>query len=237
METWKKPTITAPGWAWDMQEQPHVLIAGTTGAGKSTALNTFLVSLLHNAPTETRLILIDPKGVELLDYAPLPHTIVHARTIPAINSAITQAAAIMDARFLQMQSTGMKRYPGPDIYLIIDEYVDIKLLAGPGAEKQLIRIAAKGRAAKIHIILCTQRPTRDIINGAIKANFPAVLALRTHDKQESRNLIGTSGCEMLPRYGVAYYDTPTETELIQVNIPMIPEAVTRQIIAGWMAQA
>lgn len=237
MKYWVTPNMSGiPKFYIDMEEQPHVLIGGTTGAGKSVALNGFIFTLMGNSPTRTKLLLIDPKGVELMDYRDLPHTLGHYTEIEHIERAIYWASEEMDRRFKVMQALGLKKSQDADIYIIIDEYVDLKLQCTKRALRELSRISAKGRASKIHIVLCTQRPTRDIIDGTIKANFTTVLALRTHDAQESRNLIGVRGCEDLPLHGQAYYDTPTVKGLAKVNIPLIPEEKIKGLVQYWIAQ-
>lgn len=237
MKYWRTPNLNnIPKFYMDMEKQPHVLIGGTTGAGKSVALNGFIFNLMGNLPTETELVLIDPKGVELIDYINLPHTLGHFVEIDEIERAIFCAGAEMDNRFREMSQMGLKKSLAPDLYIIIDEYVDLKLQCSAKALKELARISAKGRASKIHIILCTQRPTRDVIDGTIKANFTTVLALRTHDAQESRNLIGVRGCEDLPLHGEAYYDTPTVKGLVKVTIPFIPEETIKGLVNYWVQQ-
>ena len=220
----------------DMEKQPHILIGGTTGAGKSVALNGFLFNLLGNAPSQTELVLIDPKGVELLDYKELPHTLGHFVEIEEIERAIFSVGAEMDSRFRVMAEMGVKVSTAPDLYMIIDEYVDLKLMCNNRAIRELARISAKGRASKVHIVLCTQRPTREVIDGTIKANFVTVLALRTHDAQESRNLIGVKGCEDLPLHGEAYYDTPSVKGLVKVKIPFVSEETINTLVEYWLRQ-
>ncbi len=193
----------------NMLEQPHLLIAGATGSGKSTLIDDLLytIGVLHT-PHNAKLILIDPKEVQLKRWAVLPHTLKHATQIDDIVQTLAWASDIMEQRFRTMASHNFVKSQEPDIYIFIDEFVDIKLLAGKNAEKDLIRIASKGRAANMHIILATQRPTRDIINGAIKANFSSKIALSTDSRQESRNILDANGAELLPRYGYGFYKTP-----------------------------
>lgn len=234
---WETPQIkNIPEFYMDMEKQPHILIGGTTGAGKSVALNGFIFNLLGNAPSQTELVLIDPKGVELVDYKELPHTLGHFVEMEEIERAIFCVGAEMDRRFKEMAEKGIKKSLAPDLYVIIDEYVDIKLLGSSKTIRELARISAKGRASKVHIVLCTQRPTRDVIDGTIKANFTTVLALRTHNAQESRNLIGVRGCEDLPLHGEAYYDTPSVKGLVKVKIPFVSEETIKTIVNYWIKQ-
>lgn len=233
---WEAPVTPTMGYYKDMAKQPHVLIGGTTGAGKSVALNGFMVHLMGNFPHKVKLMLIDPKGVELIQYKKLPHAIGHAVNPEEIEKALSWMVEEMEARFQEMMKKELKETDKADIYIVIDEYMDILFNCNKQAVKDLCRIAAKGRAAKIHIILCTQRPTRDVIDGRIKANFSTVLALRTQDDQESRNLIGKTGCEDLPMHGHAYYRTPIRKDLVPVEIPFIEEDEIKRIVNHWTAQ-
>ena len=235
-KTWKAPRIDTMGYFEDMAKQPHALIGGTTGAGKSVALNGFMCHLMGDFPHNVKMMLIDPKGVELIQYKKLPHTIGHAVDPEEIEKALSWMAEEMDARFKEMMKKELRMTDKPDIYIVIDEYMDILFNCNKQAVKDLCRIAAKGRAAKIHIILCTQRPTRDVIDGRIKANFATILALRTLDDQESRNLIGVSGCEKLPDYGKAYYRTPVCRNLVPVDIPFVSDDRIKELVNHWTAQ-
>lgn len=230
------PKITYAEFYEDMEKQPHVLIGGTTGAGKSVAMNGFVCSLLRHFPDEVKLMLIDPKGNELLDYKNLPHAVGHAVDPEEIEDALSWMVREMDARFKDMSEKGQKWTDYPPVYIIIDEYMDILFNCNKQAVKDLIKISAKGRAAKMHIILCTQRPTSDVIDGRIKANFTTTLALRTRNSQESKNLIGESGCENLPDYGQAYYSTPSMRDNVIVNIPFISDDEIKEIVDHWMNQ-
>ena len=235
---WTCPEITAPEYLLDMQKQPHILIGGTTGAGKSVAMNGFIYTLLRFAPCEMNLMLIDPKGVELIDYRDLPHTIGHYSDPMDIDKAITLASEIMQKRFKTMTShkPAQKMSTEPDLYIVIDEYMDIMLNCPKQTIKNLMWIASKGRAARVHIVLCTQRPCADVVDGRIKANFNTVLALRTANPQDSRNLIGQVGCEDFPDYGKAYYKTPTNRSLELVDIPLLTDEQIADIVTFWEAQ-
>lgn len=228
--------IKAPNYYHSMADSAHILIGGTTGSGKSVALNGLICSMLYKNPNELKLILIDPKGVELLDYADLPHTLTHARSIEDIEFAIHWAFEEMERRYNEMIEARQKLTSKGDIYIVIDEYVDLKFGCSKKALNELARISAKGRASKVHIILCTQRPTQQVIDGIIQANFTTVLALRTKNPQESRNLILQSGCEKLPPHGRAYLDMPSLTEPTKVCVPMIEDETIKQIVNYWLAQ-
>lgn len=218
----------------DMLRQPHLLVAGTTGSGKSTLLNTLMYTALEYNPQQVQFILLDPKGCELVDYAKLPHTLMHCTSLQDILPALKYSVNLMDNRFTEMKKKNQKESDHVHTYVVIDEYIDIKLQLGKVAESLLIRLIAKGRAARIHVILCTQRPTRDIINGAIVANFPAKVALRCNSKQESRNIIDTGGAELLPTYGEAIYRVPQYKELIHIQINQTPLNSIKEKVDCWI---
>lgn len=235
MLTYTTPELTFPRYFADLAQQAHVLIGGTTGAGKSTALNGFLRSLMRFTPDELQLVLIDPKAVELQDWQRVPHTVARWISPEEITAGLKCAADYMEKRFKQMQADHVKRWQGPELYIIIDEYIDIKLRAEK-AQRDIIRIACKGRAAGIHLIICTQRPTRQIIDGTIRACLPAVLALRCSNAQESRNLIDQSGAEKLPRYGSGLYLTPSAVGIQRVEIPYYSPEDIERVISFWEKQ-
>ena len=233
MKYYTTPKITAPAWQFDAAEQAHMLIGGTTGSGKSVALAGIIRSLLRYTPDECQFLLIDPKGVELMDYDELPHSVGRFCDPAEISRVIHKSVEIMEERFQLMSRRREKSYSGPALYIVIDEYVDIKLRCGAKTEKDLVRIACKGRAAKVHLIICTQRPTREYIDGAIRACLPCVLALRCSSAQESRNLLDKKGAEDLPMYGTGLYLTPTSREIQRVPIPMVDDAEMRRLLEHW----
>lgn len=237
MKYYTTPKISAYEWQFDAASQPHLLIGGTTGSGKSVALAGIIRSLLRFTPDEAQFLLIDPKGVELTDYDELPHSLGRFCDPDEIANVIHGLADLMEDRFRIMRGRKEKQFSGASIFCIIDEYVDIKLLCPKQTEKDIIRIACKGRAAGIHLIICTQRPTREIIDGAIRACLPCVLALRCSSAQESRNLIDQRGAEDLPLHGEALYLTPSAKDIQRVPVPMVDEEEMKRLIEHWKRQA
>lgn len=234
-------TYTTPGGSvsrltLDILNQPHTLIAGATGSGKSVLLNSTLCTALHFLPSEKSFVLIDPKRVELVQYAHLPHTLCYASERHQIRQALYTAVAVMETRYRRMQSEGLKRYRGGDIYIVIDEYADLVTTDKHAVLTPLCRIAQLGRAAGIHLIIATQRPTRDIVNGQIKVNIDSRLALRCPTAQDSRNIINIKGAEGLPRYGKGLYLTPETMNPVLVDIPFTPEEEINRLCAWWMNQ-
>jgi len=210
--TWYTPTGKYWTHYYDMLQQPHLLIAGATGSGKSVVINALMYTALFSAPVDLpggkEFILIDPKRVELSMYRSLPHTLYYASEPEQFVSALQYALQLCDCRYRQMQQAGQRKYSGSDVYIVIDEFADLMCTNKREIMPLVQRIAQIGRAARIHIILATQTPIAKVLPTEIKCNFDARLALRTRSAQDSRNIIGMSGCENFPRYGKGYYMTP-----------------------------
>lgn len=207
----------------DILKQPHTLIAGSTGSGKSVLINGLIYDCIFDSPAKKQLVLIDPKRVELMQYKSLPHTIAYASEQRDIKQLIDYCVRLMDYRYQVMQSYGIKKSSDPHIYIFVDEFADLITTQKRDVIKPLCRIAQLGRAANIHLILATQRPTRDIIDGQIKVNIDSRIALRVPTKQDSRNIINAAGAELLPKFGKAYYLTPDTIYPVLVDIPYIPD--------------
>lgn len=204
----KKKIWVTPGGQYPMVyekilfSEPHVLIAGATGSGKSVLINSLLARLLMGAsPAKAQLVLIDPKKVELNQLRRLPHCIGYADNETSASALLQSVVNVMMSRYVEMQDRGIKKYDGSDIYVIIDEYADLIVTNRKGIEPLVTRIVQLGRAANIHLIVATQRPTRDVISGAIRVNLDCKIALHTATAQDSRNIINQSGAETLPRFG------------------------------------
>lgn len=216
----------------DMLSQPHLLIAGATGSGKSVIINGLIYTALYDSPAAVRFILIDPKRVELIEYKPLPHTIQYASEPGEMIGALQGALDIVENRYKLMQRQHMKKYSGAAIYIVIDELADLMTTNKKQVQPLIQRLAQIGRAANIHIIAATQCPLAAVIPTPIKVNFDSRVGLRTRSRQDSRNILDCPGCEMLPRYGQGYYMTPEGLQLY--NIPMIPDTERQRIIKHWI---
>lgn len=203
----------------DIARMPHVLVAGTTGSGKSVAINTFIASLLAwRNPSDCRFVMIDPKMLEMAIYKDIPHLLV-----PVITDSYKALAALqwvvdeMERRYEKMaeikvrniEEYNMHNYPGPlklpYIVVIIDEVADLMMVAGKDVEVAVQRIAQKARAAGIHLIMATQRPSVDVITGTIKANFPTRIAFKVASKIDSRTILDEQGAEKLLGLGDMLY--------------------------------
>lgn len=231
---WTTPGGTKNGLYADMLKQPHLLVAGATGSGKSVVINGIVSTAIFDSPAEVQFILIDPKRVELVQYKKLPHTLTYASEPQAIIAALQKAMYLTESRYREMQKAGQKKYSGSAVYIIIDELADIMTAYGRTAAPIIQRLAQIGRAANIHIIAATQCPLSTVIPTPIKVNFDARVGLRTRSAQDSRNIMGFNGCEELPRYGQGYYMTPDGTH--KLNIPMVTDEETQQLITFWLTQ-
>lgn len=234
-KTWYTPGGTYSAVAADMLKQTHLLIAGATGSGKSVLLNSIICTALYKAPHRAQFILIDPKIVELQHYKKLPHTLAHATNNREIINALEGARNIMNSRFREMVCKGLRETTDGHIYIVIDEYADLATGAAKRTTTPLIdEIARKGRAAHIHIIAATQRPTREVIGGSIKVNIDSRVALRCPAAQDSRNIIGLNGAEALPKIGYAYYQTADGLQLVKV--PFTPDQEIDRLVKWWTDQ-
>lgn len=235
MKTYTTPTTTAAGVFSELAAAPHVLIAGTTGSGKSVLLRGILAELLTRSPARAALVLIDPKRVELYDITPAPQVLFYADTAQAYRGALAGAVELMRARFDEMRARGLREFDGRGVWVIIDEFADM-IQDAPDTAAQLVKIAQLGRAARVHLIACTQRPTRDIITGALKVNFDYRVALRVPTAQDSRNIIDTGGAESLPRYGFGILRAPEYLHPVEIEIPYTPPDTLRARVEWWTRQ-
>lgn len=224
-----------------LADQAHLLIAGATGSGKSVALNGIIHSLLlTRSPFECQFVLIDPKKVELVSYADLPHTARYATDQPDIVRSLLWTLTETERRFSHMQSIRSKEYEGPHLYVIIDELADLMVSMKNETLPLLQRLAQIGRAARVHIIACTQNVMAVTIPTVLKCNFPAILGLRTANRQQSRFLIAETGCELLPdpkREGKGYGYLRDGADLTKLMIYKYPESDIESSIAWWTSSA
>lgn len=218
-----------------LAEQKHLMIAGATGSGKSVIVNGIVYTLLHRMPMDVsngaQFILIDPKRVELVDYRCCPHTIRYSSEPEDMINALEYAIALTEKRYKKMQRNHVKLYTGSDVYVIIDEFADLMTVAAKRVTPIIQRLAQIGRAARVHIILCTQCPLAAVIPTKIKANFDSVVGLHTARAQDSRNILGVRGLEDLPQYGECVFMAPGYNE--HCNVPMIPEDKIQAVIDYW----
>ena len=206
----------------DIAKLPHMIIAGTTGSGKSVCTNSIIMSLLyHAAPEEVKLILIDPKIVEFTVYEGIPHLLIPVVTDPKkAAGALNWAVQEMQRRYNLFAENSVRDLgdynaaaaqpdknlePMPQIVIIIDELADLMMTTSKEVEDSICRLAQKARAAGMHLIIATQRPTTDIITGLIKANIPSRIALTVSNQIDSRTILDTGGAEKLLGHGDMLY--------------------------------
>lgn len=216
--------------------EPHLMIAGTTGSGKSVLLNGIIYTGLYQSPNKVQFILIDPKRVELSMYRNLPHTLRYASEPDDRINALQYAMTLCEDRYKEMQTRQIKTYDGSHVYIIIDEYADLVTTQKRETKPLIQRLCQIGRASRIHVILCTQSPIREIIDTTIKCNIDARFALRTRSRQDSINILGRSCCELLPKVGHAYYMSPSEFTHYD-NIPYYTDDILKDRVEWWIRQA
>ena len=217
----------------DLSSMPHLLIAGTTGSGKSVCINTIILSLLYkHTPDKCKFILIDPKMLELSAYEGIPHLLC-----PVITEAKRAASVLgwvvkeMESRYRLMTKVGVKNIDGynlkhklsmPYIVVIVDEMSDLMLVAGKEIEGYIQKLSQMARAAGIHIIMATQRPSVDVITGTIKANFPTRISFQVTSKIDSRTILGEQGAEQLLGKGDMLFMS-SANKIIRIHAPYVSE--------------
>ena len=233
---WRTPGGQCSGLYEDMARQPHLLIAGATGSGKSVVINGIIYSLLAcNSPAKVQFILLDPKRVELVQYKALPHTICYASEPDEHVQALKKAIALIEDRYRTMQKAGLRKSEDSDVYVIIDELADLMTTQKKEVMPLLQRICQIGRAANVHVIAATQCPLACILPTAIKVNFDARVGLRCRSGQDSRNILGVTGCETLPRYGFGYYMRPEGTDRLPMHY--FTDEQIQDRITWWTSQS
>jgi S-DNA-T family DNA segregation ATPase FtsK/SpoIIIE len=244
----------------DLASMPHVLIAGSTGSGKSVAINAMIMSLLYRTtPAQVRLILVDPKRVELGMYEGIPHLFTPIITEPKLAAnALRNAVREMERRLKLLASRsvrnidqynklfdgampslfddGTEEQPLPYIVIIIDELADLMMLDRANVEESITRLAQMARAVGIHLVLATQRPSVDVITGLIKANVPTRISFRLATKVDSRTILDTNGAEALLGRGDMLFLPPGTSRLLRLHAPYVSEKETAAVVAFWKEQ-
>lgn len=240
-QTYTTPTGSVSRLFVDCLKQSHLLIAGATGSGKSVFENGLIHAALYTAPSQSRFILIDPKGTELIQYDQMPHTLYYAYTTEECVNALQYAYNLTQTRFNDMRKRQLRTYDGSNVYIIIDELM--YLLNRPDVKKRvynlLLDLLVIARAARIHVIACTQNPTRDTLPPTLRCNFDARIALRTATKQDSRNVLEMAGCERLPNpaaYGKAYGYYRRGADCTLYELPHVTESEIQTICNYWTRQ-
>ena len=231
----------------DLSSMPHLLIAGTTGSGKSVCINTIILSLLYrHTPERCKFILIDPKMLELSTYEGVPHLLC-----PVITEAKKAASVLgwvvkeMESRYRLMTKEGVRnidgynskhKLPMPYIVVVVDEMSDLMLVAGKEIENYIQKLSQMARAAGIHIIMATQRPSVDVITGTIKANFPTRISFQVTSKIDSRTILGEQGAEQLLGKGDMLYMS-SANKVIRIHAPFVSDNEIENINNSLRSQA
>ncbi len=259
-----KPVIT------DLAKMPHLLVAGTTGSGKSVGVNAMILSILFkSSPEDARLIMIDPKMLELSIYEGIPHLLCPVVTdMKDAANALRWSVAELERRYKLMAAMGVRNLAGfnrkikdaqeageiihdplyrresmddeppalktlPTIVVIVDEFADMMMIVGKKVEELIARIAQKARAAGIHLILATQRPSVDVITGLIKANIPTRMAFQVSSKIDSRTIIDQGGAEQLLGHGDMLYMPPGTSLPIRVHGAFVSDDEVHRVVEAW----
>ncbi len=245
----------------DLAGMPHLLIAGSTGAGKSVAINAMIMSILYKAtPDQVRLILVDPKRLELGNYEGVPHLYTPIITEPKLAAnALRNAVREMERRLKVLAEKGVRNIdqynklfgennaptlfdqdsdekPLPYIVIIIDELADLMMLDSSNVEESITRLAQMARAVGIHLVLATQRPSVDVITGLIKANFPARVSFRVATKVDSRTILDSNGAEALLGKGDMLYLPSGSARVHRLHAPFVTEKEIEAVVEFWKAQ-
>src|SRR5690554_4655171 len=257
----------------DLAKMPHLLVAGTTGSGKSVGVNAMILSILFkSSPEDARLIMIDPKMLELSVYEGIPHLLCPVVTdMKEAANALRWCVAEMERRYKLMSKLGVRNLAGynrkvkeaqqageplldplfvrespddqpgeleklPTIVVVVDEFADMMMIVGKKVEELIARIAQKARAAGIHLILATQRPSVDVITGLIKANIPTRIAFQVSSKIDSRTILDQGGAEQLLGHGDMLYLPPGTSLPIRVHGAFVADDEVHRVVDAWKAR-
>ncbi|GBL02977.1 DNA translocase FtsK [Glaciecola sp. KUL10] len=258
----------------DLGKMPHLLVAGTTGSGKSVGVNVMILSLLYKStPEDVRLIMIDPKMLELSVYEGIPHLLAEVVTdMKEASNALRWCVGEMERRYRLMSALGVRNLAGynkkiaeakasgepildplwkseesmedsapeldklPSIVVVVDEFADMMMIVGKKVEELIARIAQKARAAGIHLILATQRPSVDVITGLIKANIPTRIAFQVSSKIDSRTILDQQGAESLLGMGDMLYNPPGTSITTRVHGAFVDDHEVHAVVADWKAR-
>ena len=255
--------ITGKMRVGDLTQMPHLLIAGSTGSGKSVAINSLIVSMLYKStPDEVKLILIDPKRLELNLYDGIPHLLSPIVTEAKVAASVLRRATFeMEERLKKLAQHGVRNIeqynkifepestldlfnsegepegPLPYLVIVIDELADLMMVEPQTVEESITRLAQMARAVGIHLILATQRPSVDVITGLIKANLPARISFRVASKVDSRTILDSNGAEALLGRGDMLFMPPATARLVRLHGPLVTEKEINRVVDWWKSQS
>ena len=230
----------------DIRKMPHLLVAGTTGSGKSVGINTMICSILYkSSPDEVKFIMIDPKMVELSIYDGIPHLMAPVVTDTRLAASVLKnVVAEMTRRYTLLAEKKVRNLDGyneiikddeqaekmPYLVVIVDEFADLMMVAGKDVEMSIARIAQMARAVGIHLIIATQRPTTNVITGLIKANMPARLSFKVSQKNDSRVIIDQNGADTLLGMGDSLFIPPGTSDALRIHGAFVSDDEVRAIV-------
>jgi S-DNA-T family DNA segregation ATPase FtsK/SpoIIIE len=251
LSVWLGKDIAGNSVWTDLAKMPHLLVAGTTGSGKSGCVNTMLSSiLLRSSPNEVRMVLVDPKRVELNYYEDIPHLLTPVVNVPRMAAnVLANLIREMESRYEVMQKVRSRNIlelnraraaagdpPLPYILCVIDELADLMMVAPAEVEDSIIRLAQKSRAVGIHLVLATQRPSVDIITGTIKVNVPARIAFAVSSQADSRVILDQGGAEALLGQGDMLFRPVGSSKLQRIQGAYITEEEVGRLTDAWRTQ-
>jgi len=251
LSVWLGKDIAGKAIGTDLAKQPHILIAGTTGSGKSGCVNAMLSSvLLRSSPNDVRMVLVDPKRVELNHYEGIPHLLTPVVTSPRLAANVLgNLIKEMEERYGVMSRSKTRNLvelnrvrvregeaPLPYILCVIDELADLMMVAPADVEDSIIRLAQKSRAVGIHLVLATQRPSADVITGMIKANVPARIAFAVSSQTDSRVILDQNGAESLLGQGDMLFRPSGESRSARIQGAFIAEEEIEKLTDHWRRQ-
>ncbi|MGH2985112.1 MAG: DNA translocase FtsK, partial [Solirubrobacterales bacterium] len=249
--SWLGKDVSGQAVSADLALMPHVLVAGTTGSGKSGCINAILTSILmHASPNEVRMVLVDPKQVELNHYERLPHLLTPVVTNPRLAAnVLANLIGEMESRYAVMSEARARNLvelnrartragepPLPHVLCVIDELADLMMVAPAEVEDSIIRLAQKARAIGIHLVLATQRPSTDVITGTIKVNIPARIAFAVASQVDSRVILDQGGAETLLGQGDMLFRPVGTSKMSRIQGAFVTEEEIARVCGHWAKQ-
>jgi S-DNA-T family DNA segregation ATPase FtsK/SpoIIIE len=236
--------ITGEVTVADLAKMPHLLVAGTTGSGKSVCINTIIMSILYKAtPDEVKMIMVDPKMVELSVYNGIPHLLLPVVTEPEkAAGALNWAVVEMERRYKLLAKSGTRNIEGynqkvapeeklSQIVIIIDELADLMMVVGKEIETSICRLAQKARAAGMHLVLATQRPSADVLTGLIRSNVPSRIAFKVSGSMDSRIILDATGAEKLLGKGDMLFKTADMSKPMRIQGAFITDDEVERVVS------
>ena len=216
-----------------IQREHHTFFGGASGSGKSVLENSTLYTMLLDSPYQNLFVLIDTKGVEVSLFKDAPHCVKYVNDPDEVYPTLQGVIRVMEARKTRMEEKGLRKSDEPNLWVVIDEWFDIKTICDKRCIKQLELLSARSRAFNIYILASSQRCTKDVLSGVVATNFSCRVGLKTINAQDSRNLIFKKGCETLPRYGKGIM--LIDSDYSEIDIPLTTDEEIIERVNYWRA--